>query len=184
MSGGGAPERAPGPGDEAPPSSAPPMRSRTIETCPGGGADFAVHHPWVSGSDLTQSRTPGQKLSSASLGLTARRPGGCSHASSTCRTERLSGPGRATGPTVPAGVARTFARGGRNLQRTHDRHAARVTAAYCIVISRANCARDRARADAATPAGRPVRAPPALDRRSGTTGPTHVGPPASACRQP
>jgi hypothetical protein len=31
---------------------------------------------------------------------------------------------------VPAGVARTFARGGRNLQRTHDRDAERLTAQY------------------------------------------------------
>ncbi len=30
---------------------------------------------------------------------------------------------------VPAAVARTFARGGRNLQRTHDEEAERVTAA-------------------------------------------------------
>jgi hypothetical protein len=36
---------------------------------------------------------------------------------------------------VPVGVARTFARGGRNLQRTHDRTAERETAAYWNGVS-------------------------------------------------
>jgi hypothetical protein len=36
---------------------------------------------------------------------------------------------------VPAGVARAFARGGRNLQRTHDHAAERQTAAYWNGVS-------------------------------------------------
>jgi hypothetical protein len=39
-------------------------------------------------------------------------------------------PRRFSEADVPAGVARTFARGGRNLQRTHDRDAERLTARY------------------------------------------------------
>jgi hypothetical protein len=42
----------------------------------------------------------------------------------------LWSPRRFSDADVPAGVARTFARGGRNLQRTHDRDAERLTAHY------------------------------------------------------
>jgi hypothetical protein len=75
---------------------------------------------WASGSVSTQPRPPRPKPSSASLELTARKPGGCSHASSACRTGPLSGPARVTGPIASG---RSRAAGSMTTRRRRERSA-------------------------------------------------------------
>ncbi|HYH59222.1 MAG TPA: hypothetical protein VD790_08380 [Thermoleophilaceae bacterium] len=126
-----------------------PMRARDREVEPGAGAEHCLARGLVGIGPGTGEKAARMLHRFATLpeGLfvwTRERGGGY-------RLGRISGPlredrtaARAVGithvrpadwvdrvfaePEVPDAVARTFARGGRNLQRTHDDEAERLTA--------------------------------------------------------
>jgi hypothetical protein len=92
------------------------MRSRVRDVPAGAGADFGVAHGLVGIGEAVEGRP--QSLPDAN----AAREVGIHHVRPTVWSPRRFGDDHA-----PAAVARTFARGGRNLQRTYDDEAERHT---------------------------------------------------------
>ena len=87
------------------------MRARDLDLPPGAGADVGLAHDLVGIGDVADRAVERfAALPDGTFVWTRRRTG------SSIWDE------------VPAAVAATFARGGRNLQRTHDAVAERLTA--------------------------------------------------------
>ena len=120
-----------------------PMRARAHDAPPGFGADYGVAHGIVGIGDTAEARidrfaaVPDGAFAwtrdtdgvywlgrvTGPLRRAARNAAGLTHVRATEWLDRPFG-----GHEVPAGVAATFARGGRNFQRTHGDAVERRTA--------------------------------------------------------
>ncbi len=122
-----------------------PMRARELDLPPGAGADVGLAHDLVGIGDVAGRAVARFAELPDGTFVWTRSSDGLFHLG------RIAGP-RADGPEaalavglrhvrpanwldrplreeeVPSAVAATFARGGRNLQRTHDADAERLTA--------------------------------------------------------
>jgi hypothetical protein len=120
-----------------------PMRARDRDLPPGRGARYGLEHGLVGIGGATDRQV--QRFADVPEGsfvwtrdedgmywlgritgpcrTHAENPAGLRHVRSATWAERPFGPDEA-----PPGVVATFARGGRNFQRTHDEDAERLTA--------------------------------------------------------
>ena len=122
-----------------------PMRARDLDLPPGAGADVGLAHDLVGIGDVADRAVERFAALPDGTFVWTRSSDGLFHLG------RIAGPYRAGSAAamsvglrhvrratwldrpfredeVPAAVAATFARGGRNLQRTHDAVAERLTA--------------------------------------------------------
>ena len=128
-----------------------PMRARARDAPSGAGADYGVAHGLVGIGDTAEARV--SRFAAAPDGAfvwtrdthgdywlgritgplrpAARDAAGLTHVRPADWLDRPIGE-----PEVPAGVAATFARGGRNFQRTHGDTVERRTAELWAAVKR------------------------------------------------